>query len=182
MFQDVVLEDFDHSRISVVVLRRDPAEVAQVLIDRWRDIPSDQLWGRLVLDPYRSGAPLRLPEDPSVGPTDRVFAHIAEVLHLREALRLQAPTLTWVDVDAPSLRRRKGRRRLVERLELDARRSSGGLDRLQPWTSSDFDPRRTQRPRPGHGPVERDLDRFIERTAGLPGLDALRREVIRWRS
>lgn len=181
MFRDVILESFDHSRIAIIDLRRDPVEVARRLTRRWAALPADQVWGEVALDPIRPDGPLDLEPGSLVGASDRVFAHIGEILHLREALRLEAPTLTWLSLDAESLRTRRGVRQLYASLDLDAGGNHDGLDRLQPWKRSELTtpPRRVRRtPRTR---LERELDEFLARTAESPRLGPLRREVARWR-
>lgn len=181
MFRDVVLDRFDHSRIAVVSLRRDPTEVARELRQRWGALPAERIWGELALDPVRPDGPLELDPASLVGASDRVFAHIGEVLHLRELLRLEAPTPTWVEVDAEALRTRRGARDLRRRLRLGGDPVPDRLDLLQPWGRIASQPPSRRRPPVRRTHLARELDEFLARTAHVPNLDPLRREAARWR-
>jgi len=178
-FHDVVLDGFDHSRIRIVALRRDPVDVARSmhLLGWFSELNS--VWPDWLLDPSREASGLGIASEELPGPLDRILAHLGEVLAVRERLRAATPTITWIDADLPTLTTRTGANALLAAVGLTARVGRWGPQRRRVNARTGHkvrDPSMVTR-----GRIADDVDAFLERFRDRPALSALRAERERWR-
>lgn len=180
-WHDVVLDCFDHSRLVVIDLRRDPIDIVESLARRVTspDLVLDLEW--LGIDPIGSESMLGLDARDLADRTDLLIAHVADVAQRRTALRGATPTITWIDADLPDLLTRGGARRLVRGLGLDPPDRWWPLGRGVARTSrSDVRALWTRRSTPRQVIAHR-IDDFIARFSDRPWIEPLRLERERWR-
>ena len=179
MFYDVVLDAFEHRQIAIVRLCRDPVDVARSMFELgWFSSAHDRWKGWLTAaDGPRSL--IGFEQGDLNDPLDRVIAHIAHVLHLRENLRGATPTVNWVDADLPSIVTRRGGDALLAELGLTPARRHLWSRRARVNGRSH---RKQQVDRPiTRAEVDDRMQSFLGRFASLPGTHDLRREYERWR-
>ncbi len=182
---DVVLDSFDHSDISIVDLRRDPVDIALSMDLLGWFSPEDEerlgaRWRDWFIEPGPLGAAEDREVDGGIGRLDRIFLHLADVMHRRDRLRRLTPTVRWVDADLPDITRRIGARRLLEDLSLPAP-PPGWPGRAQRRRVGVKRPRKAVVARTtSRADVVVALGRFLERSRGSEGFHALEAEAARW--
>lgn len=178
---DVILDAFDHSRLKVIDLRRDPAAIAASMASLGYFTDRNDRWPAWLLDPSRLRAGSDIEAGELTGPLDRVFAHLAEVMARRDDVRSAAPTVDWIRVDLPDLLRPKGALGLLERLGLKAPDRYWPPRRLLRRVNERAAVKRRMGTSVSYQDAARLLDGFLDRFADRATVAALRVERARWR-
>lgn len=186
LHHDVVLEAFDHSRITIIDLRRDPVAIARSMASLGWFTDANAAWRDWLIDPLRPGNPLELRASDIEDPLDLILAHLADVMHRREVLRGATPTVAWVDADLPGITTRAGARQLIRRLGLPFPGITWPRGRLRGQLNERTQRKAQARQQLGTAASEDEvaarMQSFIARWSARPGIDELRREFERWRS
>ena len=118
-FADVVFDEFAHERLSVVVLRRDPVDVARSFFQLDFLGPRPLPWYDWMIPPTVPESAFPLSIDDIDDQFDLIFGYLVDIENRTARLRAQAPTVTWVDARLEEITEIDGARALFEALDVD---------------------------------------------------------------
>lgn len=96
-FADVVFDEFQHERTSVVVLRRDPAETAKSFFELDFMGPRPRGWYDWFIPPTAPHSTFPIPPDEIEDQFDLIFGYLVDIENRTERLRELAPAVNWCD-------------------------------------------------------------------------------------
>ena len=174
-FADVVLDRFPHDRLSVVVLRRDPIEVAASFHDLAYFSPTHNPWMDWMTAPTAPKSMVGMPVDRVTSEFDLIFGYLAEI-ELRTAyFRQRAPEVNWVDADLADITTTPGAEAILGALSIPV------PDTLEDVVSQRVNTRlraKSERRQPiSRGLVQQYFEDYLERFRDLPGTDLLARHA-----
>jgi hypothetical protein len=119
-FADVIFDEFQHERLSVVILRRNPIDVAKSMfsLDYMGPGPTD--WGDWVTPPTAPESTFPLSLDEVEDQFDLIFGYLVDIENRTHRFRTLAPAATWVDTRLELLSKRDGALQLFDRLGVPA--------------------------------------------------------------
>jgi hypothetical protein len=117
-FADVVFDEFSHDRISVIVLRRDPVDVARSFfqLDFLGARPAP--WVDWIIPPTAPQSAFPLGPDDIDDQFDLIFGYLVDIENRTGRLRELAPAVRWVDVRLEEITTGTGARAMFDALEL----------------------------------------------------------------
>ena len=169
-FADVVFDEFQHERLSVIVLRRNPVDVAKSFFELDFLGPRPLAWYDWLIPPTvpQSAFPLSL-EDVE-DQFDLIFGYLVDIENRTQRLRELTPAVAWIDARLERISEVEGAAALFEKLGLAA---PAGLEELTatPVNTKDRSKSITAQ-NVGRSHVERRLSEFLRRHRGRPDLEA----------
>ncbi len=167
-FADVIFDEFQHERLNVVVLRRDPIDVARSMFNLDYLGPLPAAWEDWLLPPTAPESAFPLDPEDIVDQFDLIFGYLVDIENRTDRFRTLAPAVTWIDAWLEHLASRDGALQLFERLDVP---TPDDLDDIL----ADQPNRKTQRKSHLGQPVPRSLvqkrlTRFLDRHRDRPDL------------
>jgi hypothetical protein len=117
-FADVVFDEFAHDRLSVVVLRRDPVDVARSFFQLDFLGPRPLPWYDWMIPPTVPESAFPLSLDEVDDQFDLIFGYLVDIENRTSRLRELAPAVTWVDARLEEITQADGARALFEALDV----------------------------------------------------------------
>jgi len=119
-FADVVFDEFQHERISVVVLRRDPVETARSFFQLDFMGPRPRAWYHWLIPPTAPQSAFPIDPGDIEDQFDLIFGYLVDIENRTERLRGLAPAVDWYDTTLADIGTVEGAAAMFERLKLTA--------------------------------------------------------------
>jgi hypothetical protein len=117
-FADVIFDDFPHHLLSVVVLRRDPFDVAKSFFALDYLGLGNTAWLDWMSSPTAPAAAFHIPAEEVVDQFDLIFGYLVGVEARTQALRAVTPEVNWVETRLDKITTAEGARWLFGRLKV----------------------------------------------------------------
>lgn len=117
-FADVVFDEFAHDRLSVVVLRRDPVDVARSFFQLDYLGPRPLPWYDWMIPPTVPESAFPISPDEVDDQFDLIFGYLVDIENRTNRLRELAPAVTWVDARLEEITEVDGARALFAALDI----------------------------------------------------------------
>jgi hypothetical protein len=169
-FADVVLDEFQHERISVVVLRRDPVDVAKSFFELDFLGPRPLAWHHWMIPPTVPQSFFPLDIDEVDDQFDLIFGCLVDIENRTQWLRELAPAVNWVDAWLHEITEPVGAAALLESLQLVAPQDLAEIV-ARPLNTKPRQKSRVAQP-VSAARVERRLAEFLARHRGRQDLEA----------
>ncbi|NCG36504.1 MAG: hypothetical protein GWP48_03125 [Actinobacteria bacterium] len=117
-FADVVFEEFQHQRLSVVALRRNIIDVARSFFELDFFGPSGGQWHGWMIPPTAPESTFPLAAEEIADQFDLIFGYLADIENRTERLRQETPAVNWVDARLEEITTLRGATELFEQLSL----------------------------------------------------------------
>ncbi len=124
---DVVLDSFEHGLVSVIVLRRDPVDVARSIFELGYFSVAGRQWLDWMVSPTAPHAMFRITPEQVTGPLDLIFGYLVDTECRTQDLRERAPGVDWIDTRLEELVTVAGAVALHDRLGLRVPKRLDGL-------------------------------------------------------
>ena len=175
-YADVILDNFQHERISIVVLRRDPVAVAKSMFELDYFGLGNNFWKDWMIPPTARHSAFRLDRVEISDQFDLIFGYLVSIENRTAELRERSPGANWIDVRLENLVNPDGASDLFRRLGTEAPTP----DRLAEITATPHNQKRGRKKKMGRRVsdefLRQRLGEFLERHADRidlnPFLDA----------
>lgn len=117
-FADVVFDEFEHQRLSVVVLRRDPIDTARSFFELDYFGPSRRTWEDWMIPPTAPRALFHLDRTEVTSQFDLIFGYLVDIHARTEHFRAMTPAVNWVAMTLDELSTVAGASALFATLQL----------------------------------------------------------------
>jgi hypothetical protein len=117
-FADVVFEEFQHQRLSVVVLRRNIINVAKSFFELDFFGPGGGHWPAWMISPTAPESAFPLSAEEITDQFDLIFGYLADIENRTERLRQETPAVNWVDARLEEITTLRGATELFKQLSL----------------------------------------------------------------
>jgi hypothetical protein len=117
-FADVVFEEFQHARLSVVALRRNIIDVAMSFYELDFFGPSEGQWHAWMIPPTAPESAFPLAAEEITDQFDLIFGYLVDIENRTERLRQATPAVNWIDARLDEISTPLGATKLLEQLSL----------------------------------------------------------------
>lgn len=117
-FADVVFDAFDHDRITVLSIRRDPLLIAKSYFELGLLGPNAGTWHDWMLPPTAPAAAFHLDRAAVTGQFDLIFGCLVDTFVREERWRQAAPNVRWIDVELDAAATADGAANLFDELHV----------------------------------------------------------------
>lgn len=169
-YADVVLDNFEHSEIAVVVLRRDPVLVARSMFTIDNFGPQAESWLDFIHPPTTPTSSFSLELEEIQDQFDLIFGYLADTERRIQELMAMAPQVFWIETKLEELVTPLGAARLLSELDVappeELGSAVGGIVNRKTREKDQLSQRASTRV--VRAKLESFLDRHVDRTDLAP--------------
>ena len=169
-FGDVVLHEFDHELISVIVLRRNPIEVARSFFELDEFGPRRRPWHDFMPSPTAPGMIFTLAATEVKDQFDLIFGCLVDNVARTRLLQATAPSVTWIPAALDQITSAVGAKHLISSLDLVV--PDDVEDRVKQRVNIKTAEKQSQKQFVPDGYIAMRLESFINRFATRPEVGA----------